>query len=56
MKVVTLKVFANFHDTKSDVKRFKNQEFECSEERAKEILSFKKYQLVEVLSIINGKE
>ena len=56
MKIVTLKVLANFHDTKAEVKRLKNQEFECSEERAKEILSFEKYQLAEVLSIINGKK
>lgn len=52
MKIVTLKVLANFHDTKAEIKRLKNQEFECSEERAKEILSFEKYQLAEVLSII----
>lgn len=52
MKTVKVKVLFNFHDTKEDVKRLKNETFECSEERAKEILSFEKYQLVEVLSII----
>lgn len=52
MKIVTLKVLFTFFDKEIDNKRFKNEEFECSEERAKEILSFEKYQLVEVLSII----
>lgn len=52
MKIVTLKVINRFHDTETDIKRFKNEEFTCSEQRAKEILSFEKYQLVEVLSII----
>lgn len=52
MKIVTLKVINKFHDTETDIKRFKNDEFKCSEQRAKEILSFTKYQLVEVLSII----
>lgn len=52
MKTVKVKVLFNFHDTKEDVKRFKNEVFECSEKRAKEILSFEKYQLVELLSII----
>lgn len=52
MKIVTLKVLFTFFDKEIDSKRFKNEEFECSEQRAKEILSFEKYQLVEVLSII----
>lgn len=52
MKIVTLKVLANFYDTKKEIKRLKNDVFECSVKRAKEILSFDKYQLVEILSII----
>lgn len=52
MKKVTLKVINNFHDTKEGIKRLKNNTFECSIERAKEILSFDKYQLVEIQSII----
>lgn len=52
MKIVKLKVLNTFFDNELGEKRFKNQEFKCSEERAKEILSFEKYQLVEVLSII----
>jgi len=51
-KTVKLKVINKFHDTKTDTKRFKNQEFETNDKRAKEILAFDKYQLVEVLSII----
>jgi len=54
MKTVKLKVLFNFFDKEIDRERKKNEEFECSEERAKEILSFKKYQLVEVLSIIKN--
>lgn len=54
MKTVKLKVLGTFYDKEIDSKRFKNQEFECSEERAKEILAFEKYQLVEVLSIIKN--
>lgn len=56
MKIVKLKVINHFHDTKEGVKRLKNDVFECSEKRAKEILSFDKYQLVEILSITNGKK
>lgn len=51
-KTITFKVINPFHDTKDDVKRLKNEVFECYEKRAKEILSFNKYQLVEILSII----
>ena len=51
-KIVTLKVINPFHDTESETKRLKNQEFETNEKRAKEILAYPKYQLVEILSII----
>lgn len=52
MKIVTLKVLHTFFDNDINQKRFKNEEFKCTEKRAKEILSFEKYQLAEVLSII----
>jgi len=55
-KIYTLKVLIHFYDTKIDRKRFKNEEFECSEKRAKEILAYEKSQLVEILSITNGKK
>lgn len=50
-KIYTLKVLIPFRDLQSEgVKRKKNDEFECSEERAKEILSYKD-KLVEIVSI-----
>lgn len=51
-KTVTLKVINPFHDTKENIKRIRKEEFECDQKRAKEILSFDKYQLVEIQSII----
>ena len=55
-KTVRLKVINKFHDSKTDTKRFKNDEFETNEKRAKEILAFDKYQLVEIQSITSGKK
>jgi len=51
-KTIRLKVINKFHDSKTDTKRFKNDEFETNEKRAKEILAYDKYQLVEIQSII----
>lgn len=51
MKKVKLKVLSNFFDKELDKKVFKNEVFECSEERAKEILSYKAIKLVEIISI-----
>jgi hypothetical protein len=51
-KTVRLKVINKFYDSKTDTKRFKNDEFETNEKRAKEILAYDKYQLVEIQCII----
>lgn len=54
--IVTLKTILPFYDRQNDnVKRFKGEEFECSEKRAKEILNHE-LKLVEIVSIIHGKE
>lgn len=54
--IVTFKTIIPFHDIQNDnVKRFKGEEFECSMKRAKEILNHE-LKLVEIVSIIHGKE
>lgn len=50
--MVKLKVLLPFFDKEINRKRLRNELFECSKKRAKEILIFDKYQLVEVLYII----
>lgn len=50
MKKVKLKVLVSFLDVKCGAKRLINSEFECSEDRAKEILEHKS-NLVEILEI-----
>lgn len=51
-KIFTLKTLIPFHDMDNgNVKRFKGEEFECSEKRAKEILNHE-LKLVEIVSII----
>lgn len=55
-KIFTLKTLIPFHDMENDnVKRFKGEEFECDEKRAKGILNHG-IKLVEIVSIIHGKE
>lgn len=55
MKIATLKVLIPFHDIKNNgKKRLKNEVFECSEKRAKEILKHETI-LVKILSIIKSK-
>ena len=49
MKKVKLKVLVPFFDIEAGKKRLKNQEFETSEKRAKELLTHK--NLVEILEI-----
>lgn len=52
-KIFTLKTLIPFHDSNNnDLKRFKGEEFECSEKRAKEILKHE-LKLVEIVSIIH---
>lgn len=52
VKKFTLKTILPFHDLENDnVKRFKGEEFECSEKRAKEILNHE-LKLIEIVSII----
>jgi len=52
IKRFTLKTILPFHDLENDnVKRFKGEEFECSEKRAKEILNHE-LKLVEIVLII----
>lgn len=51
-KTFTFKTVLPFHDMENkNVKRFKGEEFECSEKRAKEILNHE-LKLVEIVSII----
>ena len=41
VKTFTLKVTLPFYDIKNDgIKRLRNEEFECSEERGKELLNY----------------
>lgn len=55
MKTATLKVLIPFHDMENNgKKRVKNEEFECTEKRAIEILKHE-ITLVKVLSIIKTK-
>ena len=51
MRKIKLKVLITFFDVEVDRKRFKNEEFECSEKRAKVILAHST-KLVEVMQII----
>lgn len=51
-KIYILKTLIPFHDIQNEnVKRIKNEDFECSEKRAKEILNHEQ-KLVEIVSII----
>lgn len=50
MKKIKLKVLITFFDVEVDRKRFKNEEFECSEKRAKVILAHEN-KLTEIVSI-----
>jgi hypothetical protein len=51
-KTYTLKVLYPFSDMQENLKRKKDDVFECSEKRALELIEFEKYKLVEILSII----
>lgn len=56
-KIYNLKALLPFHDLENEgVKRIKNEEFECSKERALQLIYYKK-PIVELISIIkkNGK-
>lgn len=50
MKKVKLRVSVEFDDVQAQTKRLKNSEFECSENRAKEILAHKS-KLAEIIGI-----
>ena len=53
--MVKLKVLIPFFDMEVGFKRLKNSEFECSKERAKELVNYKD-KIVEIQSITNGKD
>lgn len=51
-KIFTFKVLIPFYDMDNDnIKRLRNEEFDCLEKRAKEILNHE-LTLVEIISII----
>ena len=50
MKKIRLKVLITFFDIEVGRKRFKNEDFECTEKRAKVILA-NENKLVEIVSI-----
>lgn len=52
--MVKLKVIIPFFDIELGKKRLKNSEFECSKDRAKELVNYKD-KIVEIQSITNGK-
>jgi len=55
-KTYTLKVLYPFSDMQENLKRKKDDVFECSEKRALELIEFEKYKLVEILSITKWEE
>lgn len=53
--MIKLKVLIPFFDIEAGFKRLKNSEFQCSKDRAKELVSYKD-KLVEIQSICNQKK
>ena len=57
-KIVKVKVIQNFTDSKEEVYREVGNEFECTEERANQLINFingeKQYPLVEVLEAVTA--